>query len=97
MVALSDGETVMRVEDADEEAQKNAEVTATFKDDGSTKWSVMGDKRTGTWEPTGQNTIIIHFDAIEGFDEIPAYTGTLEDGTLAIDEQGIVMLLEKAK
>lgn len=97
MVAMSDGQSVMRMKDADEEAQKKAEVTAAFNDDYSTEWSVMGEKRTGTWEPTGENTIIIHFDAIEGFDEVPAYTGTLEDGTLAVDEQGIVMLLEKAE
>ena len=94
---MSDGTDVFTVDSLDEDQQAQAEVTAVFGEDGRASFTIMGEERTGAWAPTGADTLIINFDPIEGFDEIPAYTGTLDDGTLAIDEDGLVMLLEKEK
>lgn len=92
---MSDGTDVVTMDMLDDETRASVESKVTFKDDGSMLFNSAGNELTGTWAPTGASTVILYFDATEEFPEIPNYTGTLDDGTLAIEEQGIVMLLEK--
>lgn len=95
MVAMSDGTEVLKVESLDESVRSQVESKLTFGEDGRISWLTAGKEITGTWAPTGATTVILYLDPIEGFDEVPPYTGTLDGETLAIDEEGLVMLLER--
>ena len=96
MVAMRDGEEVYRVEDVDASMRDQLDISLQLNPDGSLSFNNAGQALSGTWQSTSDATLAIQFDPTEEFEEIPLYTGTLEDGVLAIEEAGLVMMFERA-
>gem|GEM_PF-1637320 len=95
IVAMSDGTNVLRVEDADESQKANLNIVLSLNDDGTASFKNSRGTLTGAWFATGETSLTINFEPNDTFSSIPSYDAELDDGTLAIQENGLVMLLER--
>lgn len=95
MVAMSDGTDVLQLKNAAEETRENLNITFTLNEDGSAAYSNPLYELKGTWKALSDTVAKIEFEPTDEFGNVPAYEATLEDGTLAIQEDNLVMLLEK--
>lgn len=94
IVAMSDGTEVYTLKDADEETRKNIEMKLELNADGSMVLHNMGTDMKGTWSVPSASKVQLDFEDTADFVDI-SYTATLEDGVLAIEDGGLVMMMEK--
>lgn len=95
LAGMSNGTDVFMVKDADQAVQDQVATSLVLNEDGSASIIQVDSEIKGTWTTTSNITIAIAFDFAEEFPDAEPYTGTLENGTLALQEGDLVMLLEK--
>ena len=91
---MSDGTEVYTLDKVDEATRARVEIKLELNADGSLLFHNMGTDMKGTWSVTNDNKVQLDFEDTADFEDI-SYTATLEDGVLAIEDGGLVMMLEK--